>query len=156
MKLAVLCARIFAAQIGFTPTGELNNAKMESRARQLAQELRCLVCEDESIDASPAPLAADLRHLLRERILAGDSDQSIRNLFVARYGEFVLFRPSFRVRNWILWTAPFVALALAAWFLILRSSRQRKREDRAATVSAEETEELQRLLGSPAKPVDGS
>ena len=85
---------------------------LERRARSLFVEIRCPVCEHQSIADSETPLSADLRALVRARLAAGDSDEEIRALIRSRYGEFLLFRPSFRARNWLLWLMPFLAFAL--------------------------------------------
>ena len=85
---------------------------LERRARILFAEIRCPVCEHQSIADSETPLSADLRALVRARLAAGDSEEEIRALIRARYGEFLLFRPSFRARNWLLWLMPFLAFAL--------------------------------------------
>lgn len=104
-----------------TPDRALSDPALEARAVRLGQELRCLVCENESLDASPAPLAADLRGLIRERILAGDSDAQIRELMAARYGEFILFRPRLTWRNLLLWLGPFALLGVASAWLIAKA-----------------------------------
>lgn len=101
------------------PSEVLKDPVLEARARALSAELRCMVCQNQSIDDSDAPLAADIRVLLRERIVAGDSDNQVRNFLVARYGEFILLRPPFSWRSALLWVAPFAALlggGLLAWY----------------------------------------
>lgn len=103
------------------PDRALTDPALEARAVRLGNELRCLVCENESVNASPAPLAADLRGLIRERIQAGDTDQQIRDLMAARYGEFVLFRPRLNWRNLLLWLGPFALLTAASALLIIRA-----------------------------------
>ncbi len=105
------------------PDEMLADPKLEARARAISAELRCLVCQNQSIDDSDAPLAKDLRILVRERITAGDSDRAVKDWLVARYGEFVLLRPRFEKQTLILWLAPFAVLALggiAAWRTIRR------------------------------------
>jgi len=92
---------------------------MESRARALQRELRCLVCQGESIDESGSPLAADLRHLVRRQMAEGRSNQLIKDFLVARYGDFILMEPPFKADTWLLWLGPFLVLAaaggVAAW-----------------------------------------
>ena len=90
----------------------------EARARDLSRELRCMVCQNQSIDDSDAPLARDLRLLVRERIATGDSDSQVIDFLVARYGEFVLLKPRFSMHTLVLWLAPFAALAIGACGLI--------------------------------------
>ena len=98
----------------------------EARARDLSRELRCMVCQNQSIDDSDAPLARDLRLLVRERITAGDSDSQVMDFLVARYGEFVLLKPRFEPRTLLLWLVPPSVLAggaLALWIYARRRSR---------------------------------
>src|SRR5690606_18954781 len=92
------------------PDEILSDPQLESRARKLSAELRCLVCQNQSIDDSNAPLARDLRLLVRERLKAGDDDKAVMRFIVARYGEFVLLRPTFSLNTLILWLAPLVLL----------------------------------------------
>ncbi len=127
------------------PDEVLKDPVAESRARKLSAELRCLVCQNESIDDSNAPLAKDLRLLVRERITAGDSDEQIRTFLVQRYGEFVLLRPPFSVRTLVLYGAPFATLALGGW-LIFRRSRRQTAPVTAAALSDEEKARLDRLI----------
>ncbi len=100
------------------PGEQLANPALEARALALTREFRCLVCQNQSIEDSDAPLARDLRHLVREQVQAGKSDGDIRAFLVARYGEFVLLRPAFKPETWLLWLAPL--FALLAGFAVLR------------------------------------
>lgn len=114
-----------AADVAFAvqPDEMLSDPKLEARARAISGELRCLVCQNQSIDDSDAPLAKDLRILVRERLTAGDDDAAVKNWLVARYGEFVLLRPRFEMQTAILWLAPFAVLLLggvAAWRTVRR------------------------------------
>ncbi len=95
------------------PTEILKNPELEARARSISQTLRCLVCQNQSIDDSDASLAKDLRVIVRERLTAGDSDDQVFNYVVARYGNFVLLQPPVQSDTLILWAAPFVLLLLA-------------------------------------------
>lgn len=97
------------------PDEILKDPKLESRARALSAELRCLVCQNQSIDDSNAPLARDLRVLVRERLTAGDSDNEIIEFVVARYGEFVLLRPRLTLSTVLLWLTPVIVLTLGGW-----------------------------------------
>ena len=97
-----------------TPDEQLQDPKLEARARALSQELRCLVCQNQSIDDSAAPLAHDLRVILRERIAAGDSDKQAVDYLVRRYGDFVLLRPPFQADTWALWLGPLAVLLLGS------------------------------------------
>jgi cytochrome c-type biogenesis protein CcmH len=96
------------------PDEMLKDRALEARARSLSQELRCMVCQNQSIDDSDAPLARDLRILVRERLSAGDSDNQVIDFLVARYGEFVLLKPRFGWRTALLWLAPFGLVLLGA------------------------------------------
>jgi len=124
-RLLIIAILVLAAlpSLAIEPQEQLKDPKLEARARALSQELRCLVCENETIDMSQAPLAADLRLLVRQRILAGDSDAQIEKLLIDRYGEYVLFRPRFDARNAILWIGPFALLLLVGCVLAIRARK---------------------------------
>src|SRR5436305_11664506 len=92
------------------PDEVLADSALEARARALSQELRCMVCQNQSIDDSDAPLARDLRILVRERLTSGDSDKQVIDFLVARYGQFVLLKPQFSWDTLLLWVSPFVLL----------------------------------------------
>jgi cytochrome c-type biogenesis protein CcmH len=109
------------------PDEQLDDPVLEERAREISAELRCLVCQNQSIDDSNAPLARDLRILVRERLKAGDSNQEVLDYITARYGDYVLLRPPFRATTWILWLGPFVLLALVLGllgFIVVRRRRK--------------------------------
>jgi cytochrome c-type biogenesis protein CcmH len=132
----------------------------EARARDLSRELRCMVCQNQSIDDSEAPLARDLRLLVRERVAAGDSDAQVMDFLVARYGEFVLLKPRFESHTWLLWLLPPLALAgggLALWMHSRRRSGYAGAQDPSLfRLTAEEEARLERLLAmdpTPDKPV---
>jgi cytochrome c-type biogenesis protein CcmH len=132
----------------------------ESRARDLSRELRCMVCQNQSIDDSEAPLARDLRLLVRERIAAGDSDAQVIDFLVARYGEFVLLKPLLKSHTLLLWLLPPLALAgggLALWMHNRRRSKSAAAEDQSLfKLSADEEARLERLIAAeppPEKPV---
>src|ERR1700709_546260 len=110
----------------------MSDPAKESRARDLSRELRCMVCQNQSIDDSEAPLARDLRLLVRERIAAGDSDTQVIDFLVARYGEFVLLKPRLTPHTWLLWLRPPLALAgggIALWTYGRRRSGSMTAED---------------------------
>jgi cytochrome c-type biogenesis protein CcmH len=127
------------------PDEILPDPVLEARARHISEGLRCLVCQNQSIDDSEAPLAKDLRLLVRDRLKAGDSDQQIVDYIVARYGEFVLLKPRFAPNTFILWLAT-PALFLAALFAIFAAYRRRGEGAEAGLLSAEERRRLKRLL----------
>ena len=124
------------AALAVEPDEVLKDPALETRARALSQELRCLVCQNQSIDDSDAQLARDLRILLRERLKAGDSDQQVLDFLVARYGEFVLLRPRLRPHTILLWLTPLMLLAGTA-ILILRRARPRRAARRGHARSGE-------------------
>lgn len=132
------------------PDEVLKDPAQEARARQLSLELRCLVCQNQSIDDSNAPLARDLRLLVRERIVAGDDDAAIRSYLVARYGDFVLLKPPFDSRTVLLWFGPFAVLAAGATAVWL-SARRRRAAAAAAPLSEAERKALEDLVGSDPK-----
>jgi cytochrome c-type biogenesis protein CcmH len=122
--LLVLAFLSFAAgsSLAVQPDEVLSDAGLEARARAISADIRCLVCQNQSIDDSDAPLARDLRLLVRERLVAGDSDAEVADYLVDRYGEFVLLQPRFGFHTLVLWLGPFAILALAA-FAALRWRR---------------------------------
>ena len=118
------------------PDEILGDAKLEQRARDLSTGLRCLVCQNQSIDESDAPLARDLRILIRERLTKGDSDAEITDFIVARYGDFVLLRPRLTARTAILWATPFLIIIVGFGFFL----RRRKPHEIAAEAPLTEDE----------------
>ena len=105
-----LSAPAFAVQ----PDEVLKDPAMEARAREISKELRCLVCQNQSIDDSNAPLARDLRVLVRERLVAGDDNTDVLGYITARYGDYVLLRPPFKASTYVLWIGPVIILLLGA------------------------------------------
>jgi cytochrome c-type biogenesis protein CcmH len=101
-----------------------DNPDVEKRVAHLANELRCLVCQNQTIADSNAPLAVDLRNQIREQVKRGASDREILDFMTARYGDFVLYRPPFKAATLALWLGPFLLLAAAAWFLARRIRRR--------------------------------
>lgn len=128
------------------PDEVLDDPALESRARTLSAELRCLVCQNQSIDDSDAPLARDLRVLVRERLVAGDSDEQVMDFVVSRYGEFVLLKPSFSAQNALLWAAPLVILLIGGVVLII--SIRNRRRPATAGLSTDEEAKLEKILQS--------
>lgn len=133
------------------PDKVLPDAKLEARARAITSELRCMVCQNESIDDSEAPLARDLRVLVRDRLKAGDTNRQVFDYLVSRYGEFVLLKPRFEARTFILWlTAPVLLVigliaALIAWRRSRRESEITHAED---PLTDAEKAEIAKLLGT--------
>ena len=121
MLVATMATTAFAVQ----PDEIMSDAAKEARARDLSRELRCMVCQNQSIDDSEAPLARDLRLLVRERIAAGDSDAQVIDFLVARYGEFVLLKPRLNSHTWLLWFLTPLALGAGGIALWMQGRRRR-------------------------------
>src|SRR5712692_1291078 len=129
----------------------LADAALEARARALSKELRCMVCQNQSIDDSDAPLARDLRILVRERLQAGDNDRQVSDFLVARYGEFVLLKPRFSPHTALLWLGPAAILLVGAFGLFVAARRYRSGAARASAeqrnLSPQEQARLAEILG---------
>ncbi len=123
----------------------LADAALEARARALNKHLRCLVCQNQSIDSSNAGLAADMRQIVRERVVAGDSDPQVIDFFVERYGDWVLLEPPFKARTVVLWVGPFVVLILGAAAVVFLRLR-RSATPQATALSEEERRRVEQLL----------
>jgi cytochrome c-type biogenesis protein CcmH len=128
------------------PDEILSDPALEARARALSRELRCMVCQNQSIDDSDAPLARDLRLIVRERLKAGDTDAQILELLTSRYGEFVLLRPRFAWHNALLWFAPLIVLALGALGLVLALRRCQTSAPESVPLSPEEERRLREVI----------
>jgi cytochrome c-type biogenesis protein CcmH len=143
MRLAAL---LVIAWVGIAaavqPDERLANPVLEQRAREISAELRCLVCQNQSIDDSNAPLARDLRLLVRQRLTAGDTDDEVRDYLVDRYGDFVLLKPPFEASTLILWLTPLLAL-LAGGLAVLAKGR---RAQPTEALSEDEETRLARIL----------
>jgi cytochrome c-type biogenesis protein CcmH len=133
LLLAALAAPVFAV----TPDEILKDPALEARARHISQGLRCMVCQNQSIDDSDAPLAHDLRLLVRQRLEAGDSDRQVVDFIVARYGDFVLLKPPVQLDTILLWGLPPAALLAGVIALIIAARRRRAVEDVPALSAAE-------------------
>lgn len=145
--LAMMLALAVAGSAGAVQPGEeLADPVLEARARALSREIRCLVCQNQSIDESEADLARDLRLIVRERIAAGDDDAEVKAFLVARYGDFVLLDPPVKPATWLLWFGPVAILALAAGGAAFYL-RRRTRLVEPSPLDAAERAELDRLLG---------
>jgi len=128
LRLSLLALTLAAAPqaLAVQPDEILADAALEARARVLSKELRCMVCQNQSIDDSDAPLARDLRVLVRERLEAGDSDQQVIDFLVARYGDFVLLKPRFTSHTALLWLMPAVVFVIGALVLVAAARRRSK------------------------------
>ena len=151
LALVTLAALALAAPArAVTPDEQLPDPRLEARARALSQELRCLVCQNQSIDDSNAPLAHDLRVILRERLAAGDTDAQAKAYLVTRSGDFVLLRPPFQPDTWALWLGPFAVL-LAGGAGVALYVRGRSRAA-AVPLSAQDEAEAAALLTTEENP----
>ena len=140
-----LSAPAFAVQ----PDEVLKDPAMEARAREISKELRCLVCQNQSIDDSNAPLARDLRVLVRDRLVAGDDDTGVLSYITARYGDYVLLRPPFKASTYVLWIGPVIILllgALGAALFLRGRNRPVTAGDTEAPLTPEERKRLDKLL----------
>ena len=142
MLIALLTLPLQALAV--QPSEVLDDPVLEERARKLSAGLRCMVCQNQSIDDSDAELARDLRVLVRERLVAGETDQEVIDYVVSRYGEFVLLQPKLNARNALLWATPVVLLLIGGGFLVVMS--QRRRKPQAAMLSPDEEKKLAELL----------
>jgi len=140
--MAALAAEAYAVE----PSERLADPALEARARALSQELRCLVCQNQSIDESNADLAHDLRILLRRRLLAGDTDRQILDYVVARYGQFVLLDPPFEPATYLLWLTP-PLLVLGTGILLLIRARCHRPDRLLPPLTEEERARAAALLG---------
>lgn len=148
MKRLVLALMLLASPaLAVQPDEMLQDPALEARAREISREIRCPVCQGESIDDSNAPISRDLRIIIRERIVAGDTDAEVIDYIVARYGEFVLFNPRAEGSNLILWLAgpALLLVAVAVGAAAFRRRAQTARGD--AKLSAEEEARLRKILG---------
>jgi cytochrome c-type biogenesis protein CcmH len=143
LAIAILLLTLSPA-FAVQPDEVLNDPAMEQRARAISAELRCLVCQNQSIDESDAPLAKDLRVLVRERLKAGETDAEVREFVVRRYGEFVLLKPTFGVHTVLLWLTPIIVLVLGAFGLA--AALRRRAPLPAQGLTADEEASLNRLL----------
>lgn len=143
LLIALCAAPAFAVQ----PDEVLPDPALELRARELSKGIRCMVCQNQSIDDSDAPLARDLRILLRDRLRAGDSDAQVRDYLVARYGEFVLLEPRKDLRTALLWSMPLLILLLGGLILLRFFRRQRPAPEPA--LSPDERRRLDEMTNRP-------
>jgi cytochrome c-type biogenesis protein CcmH len=144
LAVILLALSLSVPALAVQPDEILKDGKLEARARALSQELRCMVCQNQSIDDSDAPLARDLRVLVRERLSAGDSDGQVIDFLVTRYGEFVLLRPRMTAHTLLLWLAPFAVLVIGAIGFL--AARRRAASAGPERLSADEEARINALL----------
>ncbi|ABQ35193.1 cytochrome c-type biogenesis protein [Bradyrhizobium sp. BTAi1] len=155
LRLACLALLLLAAPVAHAvqPDEVMADTAKEQRARALSRDLRCMVCQNQSIDDSDAPLARDLRLLVRERLAAGDSDNQVLDFLVARYGQFVLLKPRFERQTLLLWLLPPLLLlggGLALWLQVRR--RSQRGVETAPKLTAEEETRLAALMAAEQQP----
>jgi cytochrome c-type biogenesis protein CcmH len=131
-----------------SPVFSQENSDLDKRVMTLANELRCMVCQNQTLADSNAELAVDMRNRIREELQAGKSEQEVVDLLVSRYGDFVLYRPPLKATTVLLWTGPFLLLVLGAWILVRRVRRERPAPTQ---LTPAERERAARLLDSAGK-----
>lgn len=145
---ALLLALLALPALAVEPDEVLDDPALEARARAISAEVRCVVCASEAIDSSQASIARDLRILIRERLVAGDTDAEVYRFLTDRYGDYVLFRPPFKPSTYALWIAPFALLGGGA--VALAAAMRRRRADAPPPpLTPEEEAELARLREAP-------
>ena len=151
MMLRKLIAALFLLvstlpALAVNPDEVLPDPALEARARAISAELRCMVCQNQSIDDSNADLAKDLRLLVRERLKRGDTDEQVFDYLVSRYGEFVLLKPRLSARTYILWGTPVVLILIGGMALVLLARQRRTVPAERATLTAEEQARVEELM----------
>ena len=151
-RLAIFLMLAFAlfasAAHGVQPDEVLSDPALETRARALSSELRCLVCQNQSIDDSDAPLARDIRLLIRERIVKGDDNDTVRAFLVSRYGDFILLKPPFKAQTLLLWLSAPLTLALGGIAIVFASRRANKQTTPLSAAEEARLKALSRGEGS--------
>jgi cytochrome c-type biogenesis protein CcmH len=155
LALALSCVAL-APAYAVRPDEVLADPALEARARAISSELRCMVCQNQSIDDSDAPLARDLRILVRERLRGGDSDASVRTFLTARYGDFILLKPPLKFETALLWLGPGILLLLSGAIIAFRRSRKIEAATANADLTPEEGAALASLLAGKHAPDRGA
>ena len=145
--VAVLLALSLSPALAVVPSEVLDDPVLEQRAREISKGLRCVVCQNQSIDDSNADLAHDMRVLVRDRLLEGDTNQQVLDYMVSRYGDFVLLDPPFKVSTYALWFGPGLILGLGIFVVIVFYRRRSdEQETTVAALSDEESRRLERIM----------
>ncbi len=147
LRWAFFAVLLSASALAVEPREMLDDPALEARAREIGKGLRCLVCQNQSIDDSNAGLASDLRILVRERLVAGDSDDAVVDFVVSRYGDFVLLKPPFKGITYVLWFGPAAITAAAALGLVVFFRRRSATAAAPTPLSDEERRRLEALIG---------
>jgi len=151
LLIVLLVLGFSAPAFGVQPGEALSDPAQEDRARSLMAELRCLVCQAESVEASPAPFAAEVRAIVREQVAAGRSNGEIKRFLTQRYGEEILYRPSMGRSTWALWLGPFLILGVGA-LVVVSVLRRARGEEGQGELTADERARLDKALKSNAPP----
>jgi cytochrome c-type biogenesis protein CcmH len=146
LALIIMLAALTGPALAVTPDEIMKDPVLEARARHLSQELRCMVCQNQSIDDSDAPLAHDLRVLVRERLAKGDSDRQVLNFLVTRYGDFVLLKPPLQFDTILLWGLPPAALLAGLAALIVMARHRQKVSLQVPALTPAEQQKLTTLV----------
>jgi cytochrome c-type biogenesis protein CcmH len=152
LLLAIVILAPSRPAIAVEPNEMLADPALEARAREISRDLRCVVCQNESIDESDADLAHDLRVLVRERLAAGDSDEKVVQFVVDRYGDFVLLRPPVKPATYLLWASPAILLLIAAGIIAIYLRRHRRSGTTVPPLTAEEQARVDALLKADVDP----
>lgn len=152
LLLAAVVLMTWWPAVAVEPNEMLADPALEARAREISRGLRCVVCQNESIDESNAGLAHDLRILVRERLVAGDSDEQVVQYIVDRYGDFVLLRPPVKPATYLLWASPVILLLAAAVLIAIYLRRHRRIGAAPPPLTAEEQARVDALLKADAEP----
>uniref|UniRef100_UPI0038CD138A cytochrome c-type biogenesis protein n=1 Tax=Primorskyibacter aestuariivivens TaxID=1888912 RepID=UPI0038CD138A len=156
--LSLIFVLLAGIALAVEPDEILDDPELEARARAISKDVRCVVCQNEPIDSSNAGVARDLRILIRERLVAGDSDDEVRDFLVEKYGDYVLFKPPFNAKTYALWLAPLALLGLGGLAAATVFSRRRGAADAQAGLSDEEeaiVAELMQRFGQDRQDKDG-
>lgn len=147
LRILALSALFVATAAGAVlPDEQLADPALEARARAISQQLRCVVCQNQSIDDSDAPLARDLRLIVREQLSAGKSDEQTMDYVVERYGNFVLLKPPFEPATWALWLAPLIVLLAGGAGVAVYLAGRRRAGGEAPALTADEAARVEALL----------
>ena len=149
---AALLALAIGPSLALTPEERLADPELEARARVLSAELRCVVCPNQSIDDSNAPLAQDLRAVVRERLAAGDSNEEALAYITARYGDYVLLRPPVQPNTMLLWGGPVIVLLLGGGIVVWALAHRRPNGEAHDALTPEERRRVDALLSADTKP----
>lgn len=145
LRSIIIFAMLFVSGVAFAQTSV--DPEMEARAREIGRSLRCVVCQNQSIEESDAVLAEDMRNLVRKRLAEGDTNEDVIDFMQDRYGDFVLLKPPVQSNTYILWFGPFILLAAMLLWYFLRTRRKKPTAQVISPLDEDEKARLERLLG---------